>query len=302
MKSNVSGGDSPDSLWGGRRRGRGSSRVVTESAIQARLRNFDPDARGADYRPFFLAGRALGIAKAFRVPHPCCVRELNHVSQLEQRGTALLVYQYQNNLVDVLEQYALPRSETRKAANALGVRHQVYPNSNIPVVMTTDAVFVVNDNGRERMHAVSFKYANDYLGTSPSQTRCHDVLSIEQAYWLGRGAEWRVYSERDIDLYLFFNLEFLSIWKCTVGMIERRLQATDIVPEFNRVWGPTHTLKHILDRCSRRLAISSDEAFLHFAECAWKGLLPVNLSAHPLDLRWEVPLINDKAVHRRARK
>lgn len=72
-----------------------------------------------------------------------------------------LMLEWARDVVDVREQFPLPRDITLEVAHGLGIAHQYYPGTHVPFVMTLD--FLVNrvNDGRERLQAFSVKTATE---------------------------------------------------------------------------------------------------------------------------------------------
>lgn len=58
-----------------------------------------------------------------------------------------------------MEQYPLlPREETIEIASELGIKHPMYPGTNVPIIMTTDLVGICGDATQEEFVPMSVKY------------------------------------------------------------------------------------------------------------------------------------------------
>ena len=78
---------------------------------------------------------------------------------------------WDDNNIDIREQYPLNREETLAIADKLGVKH---PGNN-DYIMTTDFLVTKSDN---TFHAYSIKTAKDSLSD-----RDLEILCIEKMYW-----------------------------------------------------------------------------------------------------------------------
>jgi hypothetical protein len=117
---------------------------------------------------------------------------------------------YAADVVDIREQFPLfPESVTQSAAASLGIRHPSYPQSGVPIVMTTDFLLTKIDKfGKRSFVAVSIKSADELSGRNRKSVLAK--LEIEPRYWLRRGIPWYLFTSAEIDKTVIDNLEWLS--------------------------------------------------------------------------------------------
>lgn len=72
-----------------------------------------------------------------------------------------LMLEWAHDVIDVREQYPLPRDVTQEVAQQLRIAHQYYPGTHVPYVMTLDFLVTYVRDGKERLQAFSVKTAAD---------------------------------------------------------------------------------------------------------------------------------------------
>jgi TnsA endonuclease N terminal len=75
-------------------------------------------------------------------------------------GTYLML-EWAHDVVDVREQFPLPRDITQEIAHDLGIRHQYYPKTHVPFVMTLDFLVTRVRDGKEVLQALNIKTADE---------------------------------------------------------------------------------------------------------------------------------------------
>jgi len=68
-----------------------------------------------------------------------------------------LLLEWMQDVGDVREQYPLPRNITQEIAHQLGIHHQCYPGTHVPLVMTLDFLATRLIEGKDRLEAYSVK-------------------------------------------------------------------------------------------------------------------------------------------------
>jgi hypothetical protein len=119
-------------------------------------------------------------------------REVDLLSNLERDYFYNL--EADSRIVEYKEQFPLPLDVTRKIADAIGVAHPKHPVSKGDIVMTTDFVVTLAEDGEERVLARAIKPS-----AKLESVRILEKLEIERLYWKDRGVDWALRTERDID-------------------------------------------------------------------------------------------------------
>jgi hypothetical protein len=162
---------------------------------------WDGEAVGVDYQPYLdvrtrshgKVTRISGI-KTGRLHHLLSAGELSYFYLLE----------WLTDVVDIREQYALPLEETESLAEELGIRHPAYPTPDKHVRMTSDFVITFKRRGARVEVVRSYKPS-----TSLGDQRTLEKLELERRFWMRRGVEWKLVTERDVPQVLRRNVEMV---------------------------------------------------------------------------------------------
>lgn len=125
-------------------------------------------------------------------------REHHLLSKLERM--VFFTLEWSRFVVDIREQYPLDIDRTLAIAKDLGVRHPCLPNTNKPIVMTTDFVITSRCGLQIIDRARSVKPLSKLLSA-----RTQEKLAIERIYW--EGIDWGIITEQDINFILSTNVE-----------------------------------------------------------------------------------------------
>lgn len=192
------------------KRNRKTDRRVIENRInagrgQGRGKAYQPWLRIQDVPSNGLAHRVKGW-KTGRVHHLLSMLELNYFYVLE----------WSLWVSDIREQYALlPLEETLTIAEQGGIRHPADPQTQEPIVMTTDFVITRAQAEGEVDQARTVK-PSDKLASA----RVLEKLEIERRYWQRRNTDWGVVTEREIP----------EIWVKNVELLHGYLSLADRLP------------------------------------------------------------------------
>lgn len=175
-------------------------RSINEKVIEKYIASGCGQGRGADYQPWLtiqdvpssgLVNRIKGW-KTGRVHHLLSELELNYFYVLE----------WSQVVCDIREQYPLlPLTQTQAIASECGFRHPTVGRTSDPVVMTTDFVVTIRQSIGTTEIARTLKYAKDL-----QSKRTLEKLEIERLYWLSRGIDWGIVTEREIPVGLVKNV------------------------------------------------------------------------------------------------
>ncbi len=120
-------------------------------------------------------------------------RQVHCLSQAEAYWYFVLRWNDEN--VDIREQFPLDRTKTEKIALDFGFKH---PGTSPDYVMTTD--FLVTKANKQNI-AYSVKVNQDKLSD-----RALQILCIEKQYWLNEGYDFQMLFKTDINLTLVHNI------------------------------------------------------------------------------------------------
>lgn len=115
---------------------------------------------------------------------------------------------WDESVVDIREQYPLLDDgqpsifRTQQIATWLGYQHPAKPKSRLPIVMTTDFVITREQGGQLVTEARAFK-----LSSELKDDRTIEKLEIERIYWEELGVNWRVVTEKSLNLIKVKNID-----------------------------------------------------------------------------------------------
>lgn len=158
---------------------------------ETRIAKWHADGRGLGhgptYKPWLRVQDVPSTGRVHRVPSRFG-RIVHLMSDVEY--AAFLDFEGKPAVVDVREQFPLPRAETIAIAEDLGVAHP--RNRGTIIVMTTDLVVDWRGGG---LTPVAAKTVAD-LG----KRRVQEKLDIEREWWTRRGRKWALVTDREVSL------------------------------------------------------------------------------------------------------
>jgi hypothetical protein len=183
------------------------NRTTDQKVIDRRIQEGRGQGRGPDYKPWLriqdvasqgLVTREKGW-KTNRVHHMLSKLELAYFYVLEW---APLVS-------DIREQYPLLNiEETLAIAQEIGIRYPTDPQTQKPMVMTTDFLITVHSGTQAKDYARTIKYAQDL-----QSRRTLEKFEIERRYWQTRNVDWGIVTEHEIPMVLAKNAELLHEYR-----------------------------------------------------------------------------------------
>lgn len=151
-----------------------------EGRGQGHLGDYKPELNVRSFPSNGKTSRILGRVTG-RVHHLMSTHELNYFRILE----------HTEGVTDIREQFPLDMDTTLSIAEHLGVIHPLDVATKLPIVMTTD--FLI-DFGKTRV-ARAIKESKEL-----SKKRVREKLAIEEVYWKLLGIDWKVVTEKEIDV------------------------------------------------------------------------------------------------------
>ncbi|GKS10874.1 hypothetical protein YDYSY3_18740 [Paenibacillus chitinolyticus] len=176
---------------------------TTAVSIARRIKEGRGEGHYSHYKPWLtihdvpstgVVTRILGW-KSCRLHHYLSEHfELAHHYQME----------WSEGVIDIREQFPLlPIEKTLFIAQKLGIRHPVDPKTKHPIVMTTDMLLTLKDNGDIKFVAHSIKPLSNL------NKRTLEKLQIEKEFFKDIGIEWALITEKQINYDLAKNVEWL---------------------------------------------------------------------------------------------
>ncbi|WP_244919527.1 TnsA endonuclease N-terminal domain-containing protein [Nostoc commune] len=211
-------------------------RSINQKNIDKYIASGCGQGRGADYKPWLKVQDVPSRGQVNRIKGWKTGRVDHFFSELEL--DYFYVLEWSQVVCDIREQYPLlPLTQTQAIASECGFRHPAVGRTSELVVMTTDFVVTMRQSIGTTEIARTLKYAKDL-----QSKRTLEKLEIERLYWLSRGIDWGIVTEREIPSALVKNVA----WFHPFLSIENLSPLTE--GEIKRI--ATCDLKKILDRLS----------------------------------------------------
>jgi len=141
-------------------------------------------SKGSSFRPFGIKTNRMHV----------------FLSTIEYRY--FLLSEWNDEVVDIREQFPLDFNTTKSIARDIGVKHS--QNRGRPIVTTTDFVITVkSDNGYSYL-ARAIKTESEL-----SNPRTIEKLTVEREYWNQKDIDWKLVTDKDLPKILIKNIEIL---------------------------------------------------------------------------------------------
>lgn len=173
---------------------------------EAKIARFEKEGRGrgsgADYLPWFTIQDVPSTGRRSRVFTPLTGREHHLLSDIETSVFFLL--HWNDDVLDLREQFPLDRTETRRIAAEIGVPHPKDRHTGVDTVMTLDLLVDVKAAAGISCIPVSCKPSEDL-----EDKRTLEKLEIERRYCQKRWGAWCLMTNRDYSKQYVQNLRWV---------------------------------------------------------------------------------------------
>ncbi len=220
----------------------------SEEKIERLEREGRGKGTGADYKPWIQIADFSSLGKSRRVHSRKTGRVHHLLSDIEWH--MFLMLEFSPRVLDIREQFPLPRADTQPLAAERSIKHPTYPGTRIPVVMTADFLVVSIVSGKKSLSAFSCKSQAD--STNP---RTLEKLELERAYFDNLGVAHHLVFDTALPRTKIANLEWLR-----GGAID-----TDSDGYATSDW-KRHAERMIFDMQQRRSSVSLSEFCANFDE------------------------------------
>ncbi len=173
-----------------------------ESDIRELLRQGRGGGIGSNYVPYFFVRDVPSQGRSHRAYGKLSNRVHHLLSDIEYAH--YLIFDMDDSVIDIREQFALNREETVQIALSLGFRHPKDPRSDAKSVMTTDLLVTYRNKPTSIHKAFSVKPASQL-----HNSRVAEKLKIEEVYWEEKRISFQILTENDIPLHLKRSLQWL---------------------------------------------------------------------------------------------
>ena len=169
--------------------------VISEEGKYARKRG---TGKGADYKPWILTRELNSIGTTANIIDWKHGRAIHLLSEGEEMYYYLL--RWDDNVVDIREQFPLILEDTVRIAAEYGIRHP----GTTKRTMTTDLLVTYSDGS---LCAYSVKDSRKSVDAELADTeeakrkalRTAEKLFIEKSYWVEKGIKWKLVYKEDLN-------------------------------------------------------------------------------------------------------
>ena len=132
------------------------SRIVwSEKRIEKLQKEGRGRGCGSEYKPWLEITEISSSGVSHR-PFSSKTQRTHHLLSNVELGFFLML-DWASDVLDIREQFPLPRSVTRQVAAELGIQHPFYPGTHVETVMTIDFLVTRMKNGVEVLEAYDAK-------------------------------------------------------------------------------------------------------------------------------------------------
>lgn len=252
------------------KRNRSSNRRV----IDRRLKEGRGKGRGKKYQPFLFIQDVASLGLATRAKGWVTGRIHHFLSKLE--WLFFLTLEWMLDLVDIREQYPLDLDETLAIARRLSIAHPVDPRTREPIVMTTDFLVTTRTPTGIIELARTVKYKKDL-----ASARVMEKFEIERVYWQSRGVDWKIITEKDIDLTLAANVRWLHRYRwlhAITPITEETIQRIEAVLRPQLTEENELPLRDLTNTCDENLGLQSGTSLVVVRYLLANRIWQVNMS------------------------
>jgi hypothetical protein len=215
-------------------------------------------------------------------------RTHHYVSDLET--SYHLLAEFDPEVKEIREQYALlPWEETQEIAGILNIRHPRYPDTQTPIVMTSDLVLTVERPDFSGLEVWSVKPHSEIDPEISKAKRTLEKLLIEKAYWTLRNAHWELKTDLMLPKERVKNLNFLLNGMLAIEPNCPKDKLYSFVKAFKKSWGKDTPLNGLLIQISEYLNLETTQVFNLLGRAVWTQKLSIDLDK-PLHYQLPVPL------------
>jgi hypothetical protein len=207
--------------------------IWTEEKIARKEAAGDGHGEGQNYKPWLTTTDISSSGRARKVYGYKTKRVHHLLSDVEHN--LFLALEWQQDIVDIREQFPLPREATLAVAEKAQLRHPYYPGSSIPTVMTVDFLVTKDIAGKKTLVAFNAKRTEE-----AEEIASLEKLEIQRRALAAIGVEHHLVYHSDIPLTKIANIKWMRS-----GVI----QDTAAKEEFDDYWEQTlHTFEEYFQR------------------------------------------------------
>ena len=198
----------------------GNKHLWTEKKIEHRIKNGYGSGFKENYIPWLKVQDVPSNGIVKRVRGKIVPRVYHFMSLLEFQYFTLL--EWSDKVRDIREQFPLfHREDAQYIADLKGIKYPVYPQTKVPIMMTSDFAIQANDGLGNAFEVIRTVKPSKELHNK----RVLEKLEIERVYWKKRKIDWGIVTEKDICPNKIFNLNFFR----GAHFINRELPINDLI-------------------------------------------------------------------------
>lgn len=190
-------------------------RQITQRVIERYIKEGRGQGKGDKYIPWIKIHDVASLGRATRIKGWKTGRIHHLLSDLETSFFYML--EFNDDVIDIREQFPLDLEETIDIADELGIRHPIDPFTRHPIVMTTDFLVDIN-KGIDKKNTVlarTVKYSNEL-----EKLRVMEKFEIERCYWNKRDIDWGIVTEKQINKDFVKNIKWIHKRLSLDGVID----------------------------------------------------------------------------------
>lgn len=188
------------------------SRGFTDEKYQKWIKEGRGSGEFENYKPWLTIQNLSSLGTSTRCRSPKTGRMLQLFSNLEKYYAYAL--EFSTKVIDIREQYPLLcREETLTIADELGIKHPWDSETQTFTVITTDFLVIVREGDKIVKKARTIKPARQL------SKRNIEKFEIERQYWAKRNVEWKIVTDKDINVDYGMNLELLRDFNKIENMV-----------------------------------------------------------------------------------
>lgn len=165
---------------------------------------------GADYKPWIHTREVSSLGSKSLLVDWKHGRQIHTLSRNETYF--YFIQRWDENVIDINEQFPLDRNKTERIAAALSIRHPLLGHDP-EERMTTDFLVTKADGNKTKKIAYSVKDRYEQLFGNPDNPEIKRLVEkqiIEMSYWKLQGIDFKViFADRDINKILARNIELV---------------------------------------------------------------------------------------------
>ncbi|BAY32861.1 Tn7-like transposition protein A [Nostoc carneum NIES-2107] len=174
---------------------------------QAKYERYIKEGRGRgsgkQYKPWLTIQDVPSKGRSSRTPGWKTNRVHHFFSDHEKR--LFYLFEWSDIVTDIREQFPLDDLDLAMSiATDMDIKYPVDTKSGTPYVLTSDFMLTVNRDGKQMQIARTVKPS-----TELEKKRVNEKLEIERQYYLAKGIEWGIITEKEIPRLLVENVEWV---------------------------------------------------------------------------------------------